>query len=97
MDEVEGWIHATDPLGAAAALIAMRDRKDYLPLLGSITQPALVIGADLDQTTPVANARIIEEALPDAELCVLHGAGHLVNLEQPESFNQAIFEFMAGL
>lgn len=97
VDEVVGWIRATDPVGAAAGLIAMRDRKDYLPLLDSISHPALVIGADLDQALPLENSRLLAEGLPDADLCILHGAGHMVNLEQPEGFNQAIMEFLADL
>ena len=94
--EVFGWMRATAPLGAAAGLIAMRDRKDYAPLLGTFSQPALVIGADQDQAIPGDNSRIIAEGLPDAKLCVLPG-GHMVNLEQPQAFNKAIVEFLAGL
>jgi len=96
-DEVFGWVAATDPRGAAAALIAMRDRKDCVPLLGSITHPALVIGADQDQAAPVEHSRIIAEGLPDAKLCILHGGGHMINLEQPSGFNEAILGFLAGL
>jgi pimeloyl-ACP methyl ester carboxylesterase len=97
VDEVFGWINASDPLGAAAGLIAMRDRKDYVDLLGSFSQPSLVIGADQDLASPVENSHIIVEGLPEAELCILHGSGHMVNLEQPEGFNDAILEFLGGL
>lgn len=96
-DEVFGWMAATNPHGAAAALIAMRDRKDFVPLLGSITHPALVIGADQDQAAPAEHSRIIAEGLPDAKLCILQGGGHMINLEQPSGFNDAILGFMAGL
>ena len=37
------------------------------------------------------------EGLPEAELCILHGGGHMVNLEQPAGFNDAVLEFLAGL
>ena len=97
VDEVFGWINATTPQGASAALIAMRDRKDSVALLGSISQPALVIGADQDQAAPMEHSRIIAEGLPDADLCILHGGGHMVNLEQPVGFNEAILEFLTGL
>ncbi|MBV5339551.1 MAG: alpha/beta hydrolase [Deltaproteobacteria bacterium] len=97
VDEVSGWMDATSPQGAVAGLIAMRERKDYLPLLGGISQPTLVIGADQDQAIPVENSRIIAEGLPDAELCILPGSGHLVNLEQPAGFNEAILKFLARL
>jgi pimeloyl-ACP methyl ester carboxylesterase len=94
--EVFGWMRATDPLGAAAGLIAMRIRKDYAHKLGSFSQPALVIGADHDQAIPLENSRIIAAGLPAAELCILHG-GHMVNLEQPMAFNETILKFLAGL
>jgi len=97
VDEVFAWMRATDPQGAASGLIAMRDRKDYVSLLGKFGQPALVIGAEQDQAITVENSRIIVEGLPEAELCVLHGGGHMVNLEQPEGFNETILEFLAGL
>ena len=97
VEKVFGWIDATDPRGAAAALIAMRDRKDYVARLGGVSQPALVIGADQDHASPVENSYIIAHGLAQAELCILHGGGHMVNLEQPEGFNEAILEFLAGL
>ncbi|HEY3423801.1 MAG TPA: alpha/beta hydrolase [Negativicutes bacterium] len=97
VDEVLGWVNATDPQGAAAGLIAMRDRKDYIELLANIAQPALVIGADQDQAIPLDNSRILAEGLPDAELSVIHGGGHMVNLEQPVGFNETILEFLAEL
>jgi 3-oxoadipate enol-lactonase len=97
VDEVFGWMKATAPQGTAAGLIAMRERKDSVPLLATVSQPALVIGADQDQAIPVENSRIIAEGLPDAELCILHGGGHMVNLEQPTGFNEVILEFLVGL
>jgi pimeloyl-ACP methyl ester carboxylesterase len=97
VEEVFHWMRATDPVSAAAALLAMRDRKDYVPLLGNIRHPALVIGADQDQAIPVENSRLMAEALPDSRLSVLQGGGHMVNLEQPAELNKAILEFLAGL
>ena len=95
--EVSGWISATDPRGAAAGLIAMRERKDYLPLLGAIRQPALVIGADQDQAIPIDHSRLIADGIADAKLSILHGGGHMVNLEQLDDFNAVLKEFLAGL
>jgi len=95
--EVTAWMAATDPRGAAAALMAMRDRKDYAALLGGIGQRALVIGAARDLAAPVEHARLLAEGLPAGELCILPGGGHLVNLEQPAGFNKAILQFLAAL
>lgn len=97
VDEVFGWMKSTAPQGASDGLIAMRERKDSTPLLGNIHHPALVIGADQDQAIPLENSQILAETLPNAELCVLHGGGHMVNLEQPVAFNDTIYEFLTGL
>jgi pimeloyl-ACP methyl ester carboxylesterase len=97
VEEVSGWMRATNPVSAAAALLAMRDRKDYVSLLGSIMHPALVIGADQDQAIPLENSRLIAETIPNSSFCILQGCGHMVNLEQPTEFNKAILEFLAGL
>lgn len=37
------------------------------------------------------------EGIPDAELVVVPGAGHLANLDQPEAFNRALLDFLARL
>ena len=97
VDEVLSWINVTNPLAAAAGLIAMRDRKDHTGLLANIAQPALVIGADEDQAIPLENSQILADSLPDAELVIMHGGGHMVNLEQPVGLNETILEFLAEL
>ena len=55
----------------------------------------ICLGKDIGEL--LDNSRIIAEGLPEAELCILHGGGHMVNLEQPTGFNEAILEFLAGL
>lgn len=95
--EVLAWMNATDPRGAGNALIAMRERKDYAALLGLVNQPTLVIGGDQDQAIPLDNSRAIAEGVPGSQLCIISGAGHILNLEQPGRFNKAILEFLAEL
>jgi pimeloyl-ACP methyl ester carboxylesterase len=45
--------------------------------------PALVIGGELDNITPIALSRRIAEHLPQCELHVLPNAGHQLMLERP--------------
>ena len=97
VETVFGWVRATGPCSAAAALVAMRDRKDYIPLLGHFNQPALVIGADQDQASPVEHSQVLAEGLPAGDLKIVNGGGHMVNMEQPERFNDAILAFLASL
>jgi 3-oxoadipate enol-lactonase len=84
----------TSLAGIVGDLMGMKDRPDSTPLLEHIHQPVLIIhGAD-DQIIPVAEARGMQAALPDAELVIIGEAGHLVNLEQPEQFNAAVTQWL---
>lgn len=91
---VERWVRDADPEGVARALEAMAARPDSQRLLGEIEVPTLVLVGEDDTLTPPADARAMAEAIPDAELLVLPGAGHLANLERPEAFNTALLGFL---
>lgn len=93
-EEVYGWMVATSSVGLAAGLLAMGQRRDATPLLPSITVPALAIGADQDRACPVEHLRTIAAGIAGCRLCIIPGAGHMVNLEQPGDFNQAVLAFL---
>ncbi len=95
--EVRQWMEATTAEGLAGGLLAMRDRDDYLPRLAGLTLPSLVVGAEQDLAVPIEHSRILAAGLPQSELCIIPGAGHMANLEQPELFNQRLVEFLARL
>jgi pimeloyl-ACP methyl ester carboxylesterase len=80
------------PAGMRTALRAMAeaDQRDLLP---RIAVPTLLIWGELDVRSPLSVARRFEQAIPDAELVVIPGAGHVSNLEQPEAFNDAVRAF----
>jgi 3-oxoadipate enol-lactonase len=88
------WMSCADIAGVEGTLHALMDRKDYTPLLGSFTLPALVIGADQDGTVPLADLGILTEGLPESELCIIPDAGHMVNVEQPAAFNECLIRFL---
>ena len=48
-----------------------------LPFIRFIKQPALVLAGDNDTIVPLANAKILEWALPNPKLHVIEGGGHL--------------------
>ncbi|MEV7520205.1 alpha/beta fold hydrolase [Streptomyces sp. NPDC091371] len=94
---VSAMMCATDPEGAAAALRGRAERPDYRPVLAGAAEPCLVlVGAD-DVYTPVAEAEALHALMPNSVLAVIDGAGHLPGVEQPEAFNKALLEFLAGL
>lgn len=61
--------------------------------LAATKTPAMVIGGELDNITPVAFSRRIAELLPDAELHVLRGAGHQLMLERPDELADLLARF----
>jgi pimeloyl-ACP methyl ester carboxylesterase len=90
-------MRTTPSAGAAAALRARAERQDYTPLLSGITVPALIVVGRDDEFTPVSDAELMHEHIPDSRLVVIEGAGHMPNLEQPAVFNQALLAFLNTL
>lgn len=63
---------------------------DSRPVLPAVQAPTLCLVGDADDETPVAYSRAIVELVPGAELQVVPGAGHLLNVEAPDVVNAAI-------
>lgn len=91
------WMSCADMAGIEGTLHALMDRKDYTPFLERFTLPCLVIGADQDSAVPIEDLRALGEGLSDSELCIIPGAGHMVNVEQPEAFNECLLRFLRGV
>lgn len=62
--------------------------------LEDIRVPTHVIVGDHDKLTPPEIARGIAARVPGARLTVIENAGHLVNIERPEAFNEAALAFL---
>jgi pimeloyl-ACP methyl ester carboxylesterase len=93
---LETMMLTASPQGVAGAQLAMRDRPDSRGDLQNIKVPTLVVHGLEDQLIPVSEARVMAEGIPGAELALIEGAGHMVNMEQPELFNEAVREFLEG-
>jgi 3-oxoadipate enol-lactonase len=100
---------AADPGAAPAAMAAMAsvdeaayratlavltgfDRRAELP---RVTQPALLIAGEADQTAPPRGMARMAEAMPAARLLVIPGVGHLLPLEAPAAFHAALHDFLS--
>jgi pimeloyl-ACP methyl ester carboxylesterase len=95
IDAVRSWMAEASAEGVVGALLAMRDRKDYVDLLPSFHVPALVVGAAEDLAIPPAHAELLAAKLPAAELHIIPEAGHMANLEQPGAFNRILLDFLS--
>lgn len=62
--------------------------------LGSIAAPTLILHGDQDRVVPFENSYLLAERMPNAELRLLHGGGHLVFIEQADRFNKAVLDFL---
>ena len=60
-----------------------------------IDVPALVIHGDADLIVPVENGRALAARLPNARYVELPGRGHNLPLEEPETINRLLLEFLA--
>ena len=77
-------------LGHDLAIMAETDLSDLLP---HIAVPTLLIWGQADVRSPLRIARQFEEAIPETELVVVEGAGHISHLERPARVNDAVREF----
>ena len=93
VDAIGDTLVATDPLGYIAACSALRD-TDLRAEVSAVRVPSLVVAGALDESTPPSQAEELHTAIPGSKLVVLPEAAHLSNLEQPEAFNQAIFDWL---
>lgn len=66
--------------------LVMAVNEDLTELLPKIEQDTLLIWGDKDTATPITDAKLMEERIPNAGLVVLKGAGHFSFLEQPMIF-----------
>lgn len=70
-------------------------RADYRAVPPTITVPTLFLHGAADVRAPLAPVRAMHRAVPGAQLVVLPGAGHLVNVEAPQQFDAAVRTFLA--
>lgn len=63
--------------------------------LSELTVPTLVVVGSADKPDFVAIAQHLAEQIPNAELAVVEGAGHLVGVEAPAALNELLLEFLA--
>lgn len=67
---------------------------DNRPLLGRIQAPTLIIHGTDDRVIPSTAAEELANAIPNAELQLLAGRGHLLLAEDSKGLGQTIVEFI---
>jgi 3-oxoadipate enol-lactonase len=67
---------------------------DTVSRLDRIQAPTLVMHGERDGITPIANARMLAERIPDAELVVVPASGHAFPLERPAESRDLLVEWI---
>jgi 3-oxoadipate enol-lactonase len=65
--------------------------------LGEIDAPTLVLEAEHDPPFSRRVSRVIADEILDARLVMIEGADHVVNLRQPERFDEVVLGFLADV
>lgn len=75
--------------------LVMAVNEDQMESLHLINQETLLVWGDLDDATPIEDAKVMEEKIPNSELVVFEGAGHYSFLEQPGKFRSVLRFFLS--
>jgi pimeloyl-ACP methyl ester carboxylesterase len=67
---------------------------DMRPIIRNITCPTLVIQGMEDEHATPQHARDIAGSIPNAELWLVPGAGHMLPQDFPEAFNSKVIRFL---
>jgi len=79
-------------IGAEAVWLADQSERVH-----DIRVPTLVVCGDQDHVTPPALSRELAHLIPGSRCEIIEGAGHLTNLERPDTFNTLVGAFIRGV
>ncbi|HEV2501828.1 MAG TPA: alpha/beta hydrolase [Mesorhizobium sp.] len=63
--------------------LALREREDRQAVLSTFKRPALVLTGEADRLCPRERHDLMHNLMPQSELVVISGAGHIPTLERP--------------
>ncbi|MEX2547980.1 MAG: alpha/beta hydrolase [Chloroflexota bacterium] len=90
-------ISSADPRAIAALIRGIARRPDPAPVLPGLAMPSLVICGERDPFSPLDEARRVAQLMPNADLVIIKGAGHMAPLEAPIAVSRALAGFLDRL
>jgi 3-oxoadipate enol-lactonase len=91
-----GWTILKASANAAIfAVTAMRNRPDATALLPQLACPTLVLAGADDAILKADECRQMADAIPGGKFTVIPNAGHLSNIENADTFNRVLDDFLA--
>ncbi|MBZ9753599.1 alpha/beta hydrolase [Deinococcus sp. HMF7604] len=83
--------------GAVGAAMALANRPDANPVLGTIRVPTLILAGVEDNVTPAELQMKMKNQIADSRLVMVPGAGHAATFEKAMAVNAAMRAWLAGL
>jgi len=68
--------------------------QDLTAKFSKIQAPTLIVWGDKDEMTPVQDAYLMDELIPNSKLEIVEGGKHALNLQQPEKLSEIMFRFL---
>ena len=75
------------------AILSKVVNEDLKHLMPAIKAPTLLVWGDRDTATPLADAKTMEKAIPNAGLAVIPGTGHFSFVENPYLFGRIMASY----
>ena len=94
---VKAMMRETSPRTMMRALLGMAERADADGIVRTIDVPTLIVFGAEDAITSRGQIEMLARGVRGGRLEIIDGAGHVPNLEQPETFNRVLAAFLAGL
>ncbi len=85
------------PPAVKSAILFDYSTRDYRNVLPDIDVPTLVCAGADEKWRTVAAVEDVADRIPNTEFELFEESGHVLPLEEPDHFNRAIAEFVAGL
>jgi 3-oxoadipate enol-lactonase len=91
--KVKEMIINTSPKSLCNTLLALAGRRETCSTLQEINVPVLIMVGKEDKITPVESAKFLHDNIQGSSLKIIQHAGHLPNIENPDSFNYQLLKF----
>ncbi|HTD16621.1 MAG TPA: alpha/beta hydrolase [Chthoniobacterales bacterium] len=87
-----GMVNPQEVVKIVTALRKFDSSQLYRPKI-----PALILNGESDSPFILRHAKILQQAYPGADYRIIPKAGHLANLDNPETFDLMLLEFLSEL
>ncbi len=94
---IDSLMRTATPSGVGHAVVRMLNRPGFTADLAAFRGPVLVVVGEEDELTPPAESELMAGAVPGASFVRIPEAGHLSNLEAPDTFNAVLHELLAAV